>query len=685
MRLGRSAAGCLAVAAIAATLYARTLAPTVGAGDSGELILAARGLGLPHPPGYPLWLLMARLAAALPWGSAALRVNGLSALFAAAGAGLFWLLARRAGLRPLAAGAATALFATASIVWSAAVETEVYALATAAFLGLALLALSARRAAAGPRDVAIFSFAAGIAPVAHQSLLFPAVLLAAWVLARRFTVARAAAALGWAALGFTIVLVVPIRAAAHPEFMFSDQRGLGALLDDLLRRNYGGLAQNPFRLDRTVDQVLGMGRIALASVGAFGAILAAFGLFAGGRGRAASRRIAAAALTVPAALVALVRFTPDAEHFAQVAPFLTPVVVALALFAGLGLERALARTPRPARPAAAAVAAALVLVTGAMHGARADRSGFRLAERYGQDLLASLPRGATLVLDGDNETFLAAYESRLAGVRRDVTLRHRRGYLFGDAYGLRGVPRSRWVDLADRTDLAGIERGGPPVFYTSPPAGLVAAGVRFTQRGIVYRAGAPGTAGGGPGGAAVEEAGWVLPDSWPRSSDLLPGGPGRYDYVTRKMAVTYSDAAARWCWDRGRVDEALPWFQDAARVGFDFPGAHLNLATAAAASGDPDLALTELLRACSIAPYDPEPAARLAVFLASAGRARDAALWFEKAFRVEPGRALAADAARAWSMAGDPERARVWTRRAAAFVRAEEESSGSPVAGAGQG
>src|SRR5205823_4605669 len=84
----RAGAGCLAAAAIAAFAYGMTLSPSVGAGDSGELILAAHSLGIPHPPGYPVWLLLARLADLLPWGTVALRVNALSALLAAARAGV---------------------------------------------------------------------------------------------------------------------------------------------------------------------------------------------------------------------------------------------------------------------------------------------------------------------------------------------------------------------------------------------------------------------------------------------------------------------------------------------------------------------------------------------------------------------------------------------------------------------
>ena len=90
--------GGLVAAAIAASIYGWTLAPGVGAGDSGELILAARDLGIPHPPGYPIWVLLARIATVVPIGSVALRVNALSAFLSAVGAGLFYLLASRVGL-----------------------------------------------------------------------------------------------------------------------------------------------------------------------------------------------------------------------------------------------------------------------------------------------------------------------------------------------------------------------------------------------------------------------------------------------------------------------------------------------------------------------------------------------------------------------------------------------------------
>ena len=130
MKWTRAGAGSLVAAAIAAFVYALTLAPSVGAGDSGELILAAHSMGIPHPPGYPVWVLLARCMDLVPWGTAALRQNALSALLSAVAAGLCYALARRSGLDRLGRIVATVVFAGSTLVWDAAVVTEVYALAT---------------------------------------------------------------------------------------------------------------------------------------------------------------------------------------------------------------------------------------------------------------------------------------------------------------------------------------------------------------------------------------------------------------------------------------------------------------------------------------------------------------------------------------------------------------------------
>lgn len=659
MRWTRAGASGLAAAAIAALVYGATLAPTVGAGDSGELILAADSLSIPHPPGYPVWLLLARAAALIPIGAVAWRINVLSAALSAAAVGLFYLLALRVGIRRNAAALATAFFGASTLVWRSAVEAEVYPLATLVFLALGLLALRSREDdPAAPRYEALFFFAAGLAPLVHQTLAAPALILAAWVFARAPRAPRLLRAALFAAAGFSAFLVVPLRTAAAPAASFDHHPGFAAALGELLRTNYGAIRQNPFRFDFLGADVSGMGAEVAAGVGIPAAFLAALGLLRIRRAGGVLPLVLAAA-SIPAGLALLLVFTPDAEHLAQVAPFLAPVAAVVCLAAGFGATELARGFPARWRPMAAAALAACALVTILVHARACDRTGFRLAERYGRDLVRDLPSGSTLIVDGDNETFLAAYATRIEHLRPDVTLIHRRGYLFGDPYGLRGVPRSQWVGIAHEVDLERLEKADRPIYYATPPADLVSAGVRFESAGLVHRATRTVAK-----SAADSSAAWLPPAGWPRSTDLLPGSPERYDYVTRKLAVSYSDAAARALWDQGRRVEAFAWFQDAAEVGYDNVGARLNLATAAATVGKPDLALSELLAARSLAPHDPDPAARLAIFMAAAGQYRDAALWFERAYEVGPAPALASDAARAWSLAGDETRARQWRGRA---------------------
>ncbi len=83
--------GAALVFLLALTVYTLTLAPTVTFVDSGELIVAAKSLGVAHPPGFPLYLLLAHLATLVPVGNVAQRVNFASAFFAALAVAFLYL------------------------------------------------------------------------------------------------------------------------------------------------------------------------------------------------------------------------------------------------------------------------------------------------------------------------------------------------------------------------------------------------------------------------------------------------------------------------------------------------------------------------------------------------------------------------------------------------------------------
>ena len=133
-------------------LYTWTLAPTVTLIDSGELIVVADCLGVAHPPGFPLWVMLAHLVSLAHFGSVASRINFSSAVFAAlASAVLSLIIAElsaatgfvktprqrdRSDIAPdnhrllvlLPALIGGLLLAFSRTLWSYATVTEVYAL-----------------------------------------------------------------------------------------------------------------------------------------------------------------------------------------------------------------------------------------------------------------------------------------------------------------------------------------------------------------------------------------------------------------------------------------------------------------------------------------------------------------------------------------------------------------------------
>ena len=134
--------------ALVFALYAITLAPTTAFWDTSEYIATAHNLGIPHPPGNPLFVLMARaweLFLAPTGLSPAVRVNLFSAVMGA-GSAVFWYLVIHRVLasmteswmvRRVGAGIAVLVSATAFTVWNQSnVNEKVY---TVSLLTIALL------------------------------------------------------------------------------------------------------------------------------------------------------------------------------------------------------------------------------------------------------------------------------------------------------------------------------------------------------------------------------------------------------------------------------------------------------------------------------------------------------------------------------------------------------------------
>ena len=142
-RLNRIIAGIVFL--VSFLVYYDTMAPTVSFWDCGEFIATSHTLGVPHPPGSPLFLIIGRVFSMIPFSpDIAFRVNLISVLVSAFAVMLLYLIIVkviahwRGGIKEnsdviIAFGGAlvgTLTFAFTDSHWFNAVEAEVYSMST---------------------------------------------------------------------------------------------------------------------------------------------------------------------------------------------------------------------------------------------------------------------------------------------------------------------------------------------------------------------------------------------------------------------------------------------------------------------------------------------------------------------------------------------------------------------------
>ena len=157
----RDALGAAAAGGAALAVYLRTLAPgLVAVVDTPMFQFVGRVLGVPHNPGYPLYVLLTHAFSYVPVGSLAYRINLFSALCGAIAVALVFLIARQLGCGGAIGLAAALGFGFGHIFWSQSIVAEVYTLNAALVAAMLLLLLvwaSTQREAIFFAAIAVFA------------------------------------------------------------------------------------------------------------------------------------------------------------------------------------------------------------------------------------------------------------------------------------------------------------------------------------------------------------------------------------------------------------------------------------------------------------------------------------------------------------------------------------------------
>jgi hypothetical protein len=481
----RPSYGAAAIAGVLVlVLYTLTLAPTTSMWDTSEYITAAYTLGIPHPPGNPLFVLLGRVATLVPFGSVAVRVNFLAAICSAGTAAVWFLVAERVlaswfkvrWARLTGAAVAALLSATAFTVWNQSVVNEkVYTVSLAFFAIVSWLTVmwcddpDGRRA---DRILVLIAYLIGLGYANHPAgfLVGPAVAVA--VLARRprtllrwKLILAAVLALG---LGLTPFAVEPIRAAHHPALNEGSPTGctesigfkctfssttVSRLMDNINRVQYAKPSlserQAPFSAQvgmwwlyfkwqwlRDAHGTQAGLQLALALL--FFGLGVAGGVVHWRRDRASFWFFGPLIFTVTVVLVYYMNFKYGASQAPELARVPREVrdrdyfylwsFSAWSVWSALGLAALWRMLAERVQGGGASrwLTTAPVLLLGAFplvgNWRDASRAGETATREWAHDLLNSVEPYGILITLGDNDTFPLWYAQEVEGVRPDVTV-----------------------------------------------------------------------------------------------------------------------------------------------------------------------------------------------------------------------------------------------------------------------
>ncbi|MFT5433750.1 MAG: hypothetical protein ACI9OJ_004458 [Myxococcota bacterium] len=269
LRLGVAGASVTLLAGLG---YLALCSPGLYWRDAGELSASAFGLGVAHPTGFSLYILLAKAATFLPFGHIAFRINLLSALCAALTVALtFRVVIRLVGTESGSVAVTRAAAACAALVvsggstfWLHATTAEVYIpnlLALVWFLELAIRADGGSHRAL--RAAAILT---GLAAGLHAATFAVCgAVIWLWLLARIAMRPEPRRQIGWSAalssMGAIVIAYLPIRAMSGPWRNWGNPSSASALWDHLsgarIRDAYGSEMASGQRFDVNLEIALG--------------------------------------------------------------------------------------------------------------------------------------------------------------------------------------------------------------------------------------------------------------------------------------------------------------------------------------------------------------------------------------------------------------------------------------------
>lgn len=225
--------------------YLATLCPQVSFFDSGELISSSHSLGISHPPGYTLYILLSHFFKYIPIGSAPFKVSLFSAFFASLCCLVLYLISKEVfkdyEKKEFVSLGSSLAFALSFTHWSQAVVAEVYSLSTF-IISLAILCCFKYRSTEKRQYLYFACFLLGLGIVAHYTalVLVPIIIYFAYTQERKilFDIKQISLGIFFVFLGLTALFHLPFRAWQTNALVWGDPQYFSQFLWVILREGY---------------------------------------------------------------------------------------------------------------------------------------------------------------------------------------------------------------------------------------------------------------------------------------------------------------------------------------------------------------------------------------------------------------------------------------------------------------
>ena len=402
-------------------VYLSSAAPSFNSDDSPETTLAAKLLGIQHPPGYPLNTITGKIFTLLPAGSAAFRINFMSVFFNILAALMLFLVIKTVSGRggndtktPFLAGVtAAAFYLFSSSAWLQGINAKgsIYSM-NAFFLMVCLWA--ALKAEARHKYLYLFAFAYGLSMGNHwtsMAVAAPAFIYLFFVNRKIFTPARAVSAAVFFFLGAGVYLFVILRTPA--AYAWGDIESFHDFVWLIKRAQYAG-REGAHSFADTVNLILFY--IKNLSIKEYPFLL---GLLALPGIAAAFKRFRRAAVSLLTAYIFIVISvaafaTPPENTRWLIKPYLVSSNLFIAAFAGIFIALAASKAGKQRQkyvyPAVFAVIFSVLAVFNNPGYAR-----YFAGYDYAKNISKSLKDNSVFFTEGDMNVGAALYETLYAG------------------------------------------------------------------------------------------------------------------------------------------------------------------------------------------------------------------------------------------------------------------------------